>query len=112
MDSYIITELSKKKKALTNAETGVIEIKHKNKKIMKTEDVKIIDNILSNKYKDTNVKYSIIVFSNLAHPITLKGLSDEVYNEDVFNEYLEGRVANKEKFDRLYSIQIRYLKTL
>lgn len=99
---------------LTGSEKGVLVIKNKSKKKpMKISDLKKITKIFEDKYKnDDNVKYYLRAFGNLAHPITFKSFEDEYINEDTLDDYLDGKVANKAKFDILYSVEIGYIKKL
>lgn len=108
--SYKITKSNVIK--FTDSEKGVLTFQKKGKKPMKISDLEVVSKQFEKKYKDKkdSIKYYIRAFGNLAHPITFKSFDNDI-DYDVMDDYLEGKVRNKAKFDVLYSIEIGYIKT-
>lgn len=105
---YKIT--SSKKFQLTGSTKGVITIsKSKKGQAMKVSDISKVAEMIKKKYKDKDFKYYIQAYGNLSHPITFKSFDSEEIDLEMIDNYLEGKVKNKAKFDVLYSIQIGYI---
>ena len=60
------------------------------------------------KYKNKEVKYYIRLFGNLRGGITVKSFDADYFDEDMLEDYLNGRVKSTAKFEELYSIEIGY----
>ncbi len=108
--SYKITQFNVVK--MLKREKGFLQIKKENGGMMDMSDIKKIDDMMRIKNEKDNVKYYMRVFGNLSHPITIKELDKDYYDEDVMDNYLEGKVKNTEKFEKLYSVEIGYFKDL
>ncbi len=80
--------------------------------MMDMSDVKKLNDLMVKKYKNkkNKIKYCIRLFGNLPNPISIKKFDSEFYDEDMFDDYLRGRVKNVQKFEQLFSIEITYSK--
>ena len=106
MDGYKISKSRVVK--LTNSEKGVLNIQIHDKSMMNMSDVKKLNDIMVKKYKNKEVKFYIRLFGNLPNPMTVKSFDDDYFDEDMLEDYLNGRVKSNAKFEELYSIEIGY----
>ena len=96
---------------LPTSEKAVLNITNSKKQTMTMDDVRKLNTKFSSKYDKNNFQYYIRVFTTLSNPITLKGLNDDILNEDMIVDYMTGKVKNISSFKDIYQIQIGYIKS-
>lgn len=105
--SYKITKQNVKKNGDT--ERGQIIISKSSNTPMSMKDLPKINDVVKKIFKNKNAKYYIRVHSNLPTAFTPKGFDMDDIDIDMIDNYINGKVKSKAKFDELYSVEIGYM---
>lgn len=95
----------------TDTETGVLSINKTDKSMMTMKDIYELNNMMNEKNADKKMKFYIRAFGILPIPLVLKPY-DQIFDEQdkQIDDYIGGKVHNKEKFKEMFRVEIGYTK--
>ncbi len=102
-----LTNETKIKQGKTMKDLLTYTILRKNKNQMNMANFKDVYNVFKKKYGSENLMVRAL---NDTQFFTFKGFTDSGLDIQDFEEYYQDRVANKEKFNMFYTVQIYVLK--
>jgi hypothetical protein len=92
---------------IANVKSGLLHVSRDDKLRMKSKEVDTFISKFENKYKGKgNFKYYVRVFTP-STCFTIKSFNGE-YDEDMIDDYLQGKVKNKSNLNEIVSFQIGY----